>query len=108
MSEIQVFFPSAGEKAKNEIYWFMFNTVKFLISNKDSAHGFSFISKCATLILTGRAANLSLSKKVLLSLKNHILRWKKVFLRAERASWARSAHHEREEQSSFGRGPGPA
>ena len=38
------------------------------------------------------------SKKVLLSLKNHILRWKKVFLRAKRASRA---------QSPFGRGPGP-
>ena len=44
------------------------------------------------------AANLSLSKKVLLRLKNHILRWKKKEnLRAERASRARSP---------FGRGPG--
>ena len=60
------------------------------------------------VIYIGRAANLSLSKKVLLSLKNHILRWKKVFLRAERVSWVRSAHHEREARNPFGRGPGPA
>ena len=38
-----------------------------------------------------RAANLSLSKKVLLSLKNHDFEVKKVFLSAERASRARSA-----------------
>ena len=57
---------------------------------------------------SSRAANLSLSKKVLLSLKKHILRWKKVFLREERASWARSVHHEHKARSPFGRGPGPA
>ena len=55
---------------------------------------------------SARAANLSLSKKVLLSLKkHHILRWKKVFLREERASWARSVHHERKVLSAGVQGP---
>ena len=49
------------------------------------------ISRATKSYNEGRAANLSLSKQVLLSLKKHILRWKKVFLRAERASRARSA-----------------
>ena len=44
------------------------------------------------------------SKKVLLSLKNHILRWTKIIFVADHASWARNASRAR---SSFGRGPGP-
>ena len=38
-----------------------------------------------------RAANLSLSKKIIIELKKTNFEVKKVFLRAERASWARSA-----------------
>ena len=56
---------------------------------------------CDSMYTIRDSANLSLSKKVLLSLKKHIFRWKKGFLRAERASRAQSAKSFRPGSSSL-------